>query len=44
MSKKYWRKKAERLEAEKESNEQISGCLALIFFIVSMIVIGFIMK
>ena len=40
MSKKYWEKKARKLEEQNEFNEQFSGCLALIFFVVAMIVIG----
>jgi len=42
MSKKYWEKKARKLEEEKESNEQISGCAALIFFVLAMFLISFI--
>lgn len=39
---KYWEKKARKLEKEKQENEQLSGCLALVFVVVGLIVIALI--
>jgi hypothetical protein len=39
MSEKYWEKRANELEKEKESSEQTKGCLALIMVVVGLILI-----
>ena len=40
MRKKYLEKKVRKMEEQNEFNEQFSGCLALVFLVVVMIVIG----
>jgi hypothetical protein len=40
MGKKYWRKKAERLEREKEADGQFGGCAALFLTIIGFVIYG----
>ena len=41
MNEDYWENKYFEKKKEEESNDQISGILALIFFVVGMFIIGF---
>ena len=36
----YWEKRVRKLEKEKDDSEQIGGCMALIFFVASLIVLA----
>lgn len=37
----YYKEKANRLEKEKNSNEQISGCFTLIFVVIGLFILLF---